>query len=190
MIDRAALRIGGERYLRSYGSRGLTTLLVRDVALDGDVIGLRFPAKSGQGWDSSFRDPELAQYLALLTEGRRPGSRLLAWREGRWHPLHAPEVNDDIRERTGVEASAKDFRTLRGTIVAADALARAGLATTARARNAAERVAVQAAATALGNTPTVARTSYIDPRVFDRYRSGELMERRRSPEAALVDLLS
>ena len=99
-------------------------------------------------------------------------------------------MNEDIRERTGVAASAKDFRTLRGTIVAADALARAGLATTARARNAAERVAVQAAATALGNTPTVARTSYIDPRVFDRYRSGELIERRRSPEAALVDLLS
>lgn len=189
MIDRAALRIGDERYRRSYGSRGLTTLLVRDVTVDGDGIELRFPAKGGQGWESEFRDPQLAAYLRELTERRRPGARLLAWRDRQWHALRPPDVNDDIRERTGVEATAKDFRTLRGTIVAADALARLGLAETKRAYAAAERAACLAAAAALGNTPAVARASYIDPRVFDRYRSGELIERRRSPEAALVELL-
>jgi DNA topoisomerase-1 len=190
MIDRAALRIGEERYRRAYGSRGLTTLLCRDVTVEGDDIELRFPSKSGQGWDSSFRDPELAGYLRELGERRRPGSRLLAWRDQRWHALRPPEVNEDIRARTGVEASAKDFRTLRGTIVAADALARAGAAETRRAREAAEREAVRLAASALGNTPAVARASYIDPRVFDRYRNGELLDVRRSPEAAIVALLS
>jgi DNA topoisomerase-1 len=198
MIDRAALRIGDERYRRAYGSRGLTTLLVRDATATPEAIELRFPAKSGQGWDSSFRDPELARVLAALADGRRPGARLLAWhadaappaRRGAWHPLRPADVNEDIRARTRVDASAKDFRTLRGTIVAADELARHGAASSARERNAAEREAVAAAAAALGNTPAVARASYVDPRVFDRYRNGELIERQRSPEAALIDLLS
>jgi DNA topoisomerase I len=195
MIDRAALRIGEDRYRRAYGSRGLTTLLCQDVSIADDVIELRFPSKSGQGWDSSFRDPELAGYLAELVAGRRASARLLAWRPltGRrraWHALHPAEVNEYIRLRTGVEASAKDFRTLRGTIVAADTLARVGIATTRRARDAAEREAVKRAASALGNTPAVARASYIDPRVFDRYRNGELLDVRRSPEAALTALLT
>ncbi|GAA4180581.1 DNA topoisomerase IB [Gryllotalpicola koreensis] len=196
MIDRAALRIGEERYRRAYGTRGLTTLLCRDITVDGAEIELRFPSKSGQGWDSSFRDPELAEYLAELTAHRRAGARLLAWRDARaahdrrWHTLRPLEVNEDIRLRTGVDASAKDFRTLRGTIIAADALARAGVAETRRARDTAEREAVRLAASALGNTPAVARASYIDPRVFDRYRNGELLDVRRSPEAALVTLLA
>ncbi|WP_342768582.1 DNA topoisomerase IB [Gryllotalpicola protaetiae] len=156
MVDRAALRIGEERYRRAYGTRGLTTLLYRDVTIDGPELELRFPSKSGQGWDSSFRDPELADYLAELAERRRPGSRLLAWRDTRWHPLHPAEVNEDIRRRTGVDASAKDFRTLRGTIVAADTLARIGPAKTRRAGDAAEREAVLRAASALGNTAAVA----------------------------------
>jgi DNA topoisomerase-1 len=190
MIDRAALRIGEDRYRRAYGTRGLTTLLCRDVSVDGDVIELRFPSKSGQGWDSSFRDPELAEYVNALATGRRSGARLLSWRDTRWHALRSTEVNEYIRERTGVEATAKDFRTLRGTIVAAASLARTGPATTRRQREAAEREAVRLAASALGNTPAVARSSYIDPRVFDRYHNGELLNRHRSPEAALITLLS
>ncbi|GAA4165037.1 DNA topoisomerase IB [Gryllotalpicola daejeonensis] len=190
IVDRAALRIGEERYRKVYGTRGLTTLLCRDVTIEPPEIELRFPSKSGQGWDSSFRDPELADYLIELAERRRPGSRLLAWRDQRWHSLRPVDVNEDIRLRTGVEGSAKDFRTLRGTIVAADTLARAGVAETRRARDAAEREAVKRAASALGNTPAVARASYIDPRVFDRYRNGELLDVKRSPEAALVTLLS
>ncbi|GAA4186265.1 DNA topoisomerase IB [Gryllotalpicola kribbensis] len=190
MVDRAALRIGEERYRRAYGTRGLTTLLCRDVTIDGPEIELRFPSKSGQGWDSWVHDPELAEYLGSLVERRRPGARLLAWRDQRWHALRPADVNEDIRLRTGVEATAKDFRTLRGTIVAADTLARAGRAETRRARDAAEREAVKRAASALGNTPAVARASYIDPRVFDRYRNGELLDVKRSPEAALVKLLT
>jgi len=201
MIDRAALRIGEDRYRRAYGTRGLTTLLCQDVTVEGDTIELRFPSKSGQGWDSSFRDPELAHYLDQLTEGRRPSARLLAWRDPgdprtrgtrgarSWHALHPAEVNEYIRLRTGVAASAKDFRTLRGTIVAATALAKAGPAHTRRQRDSTEREAVKLAASALGNTPAVARASYIDPRVFDRYRNGELLDVKRSPEAAIVKLL-
>jgi DNA topoisomerase IB len=89
-----------------------------------------------------------------------------------------------------VDATAKDFRTLRGTIVAASVLSRVGPQRTKRERDAAVRAAVDATAEALGNTPAVARSSYIDPRVLDRYRSGELLSRKGAPEAALCSLLS
>ncbi|HEY0248856.1 MAG TPA: DNA topoisomerase IB [Gryllotalpicola sp.] len=189
LTDRTALRIGGERYRQLYGSRGLTTLLGRHAELDGDTVRLSFPAKGGLRWESEFRDGLLAAYLSEARAARGLRGRLLVWRDRRWHALRPQEVNEDIRARTGVEASAKDFRTLRGTIVAARALARSGPAGTKRERTAAERRAVEAAAAALGNTPAVARSSYIDPRVFDRYRDGELIAPNRSPERALVELL-
>lgn len=190
VIDRVSLRIGSEEYLRRYGSRGLTTLQCRDVIIDGDDITLRFPSKSGQRWDSDVTDPELARYLHEIVQVRRPTGRAIAWRGSAWHALTTGEVNDYIRLRTGVDATAKDFRTLRGTIVAASTLARYGPQTTKRARDAAVHAAVDAAAEALGNTPAVARASYIDPRVLDRYRSGELISLKGAPETALCSLLS
>lgn len=190
VIDRVSLRIGSEEYLRRYGSRGLTTLQCRDVVVEGDDITLHFPAKSGQRFQSRVTDPELARYLGDVCRSRRPSGRAIAWRDSTWHALTTGEVNDYIRARTGVDATAKDFRTLRGTIVAASALAQIGQQSTKRARDAAVRAAVDVAAEALGNTPTVARTSYIDPRVLDRYRSGELLSLRGAPEAALCQLLS
>lgn len=190
VIDRVSMRIGSEEYLRRYGSRGLTTLQCRDVVVDGDAITLHFPSKSGQRWDSEVTDPKLARYLADVIRARRPSGRAIAWRSSAWHALTTGEVNDYIRSRTGVDATAKDFRTLRGTIVAASVLSRVGPQRTKRERDAAVRAAVDATAEALGNTPAVARSSYIDPRVLDRYRSGELLSRKGAPEAALCSLLS
>lgn len=190
VIDRVSLRIGSEQYLRRYGSRGLTTLQCRDVVVDGDDVILRFPSKSGQRWDSDVVDGDLARYLRAIIQARLPSGRAIAWRSSAWHALSTAEVNEYIRERTGVDATAKDFRTLRGTIVAACALARAGPQGTKRQRDAAVRAAVNAAAETLGNTPAVARSSYIDPRVIDRYRSGELLSLKGAHEAALCALVS
>lgn len=189
LLDRSALRIGSQRYLLQHGSRGLTTLRRRDAAVADAMVSLAFSGKSGQRQALQIDDPDLAVAILLLIEGR-PASPLLAWqRERRRVPLTPTEVNAYVRALTGGPFSAKDFRTLRGTIVAADALARIGTAETQRAIQKAEVEAVRAAATALGNTPSVARGSYIDPRVFQRYRSGVLLDTSVSPESAIRSLV-
>ena len=188
IVDRASLRIGGEEYRRLYGSRGVTTLRCRDAIVSGTEVVLGFPAKSGQYWESSVSDPLLARYLAAVIGMRGPASRLVAWRDSRWRTISGSELNDYIRTRTGVDATAKDFRTLRGTIVAAASLARSARASDDL--DAAVRTAMRAAADVLGNTPAIARASYVDPRIVDRYRAGEIMSLTGSAENAILALLS
>ncbi|MHA7986933.1 DNA topoisomerase IB [Rathayibacter sp. CAU 1779] len=189
MIDQAAVRVGGEEYRRLYGSRGVTTLRCRDVLVEGDTITLGFPSKSGQLWESSLRDALLARYLASVIAARGRSSRVVAWRDTRWHPVTSAEVNDYIRERTGVEATAKDFRTLRGTIVAARSLAASGRSHQLSKPESAIREAMNVAAHELGNTPAIARSSYVDPRVVDRFRAGDTIDTNGAGEKAIRKLL-
>ncbi|NNC11022.1 DNA topoisomerase IB [Planctomonas sp. JC2975] len=189
MIDRAAVRVGGEEYRRLYGSRGVTTLRCRDVLVEDDTITLGFPSKSGQLWESSLRDRLLARYLATVIGMRGPSSRVVSWRDSRWHPVTSAELNDYIRERTGVDATAKDFRTLRGTIVAATSLAESERGELVMSAEAAIRDAMSAAAHELGNTPAIARVSYVDPRVVDRFRAGDTITLREPAERAVRRLL-
>ncbi|ACQ79901.1 putative topoisomerase IB [Beutenbergia cavernae DSM 12333] len=191
LLDTAYLRIGSERYASRHGSRGLATLLVRHVAVDGDVVELEFPGKSGVLWSARLEDARLARVVEEMRD-RPARQRFLAWSErGSWTPLTPVEINDDVRARTGEEFSSKDFRTLHGTVIAARALADAGPARTRRQRQ--ERVveAVRHTAATLGNTPAVARASYIDPRVVDRYQAGEVIvvPSGGSAEAALRRLV-
>ncbi|GAB3395991.1 DNA topoisomerase IB [Humibacter soli] len=188
MVDRASVRIGGEEYRRLYGSRGITTLRCRDVVVNGAEVILGFPAKSGQYWESTVFDSLLARYLGAVIDLRGKATRLVSWRDSRWRSISGRELNDYIRDRTGIDATAKDFRTLRGTITAASSLARS--ARTSHDTDEAVRIALRAAADVLGNTPAIARDSYVDPRIIDRYRAGETMSLRGSPEAAILSLLS
>jgi DNA topoisomerase-1 len=184
MLDSGALRVGSERYVDENGSFGLSTLLCAHASvLEGDRVRLRFPAKSGHAWESELHDRDLAPLVAGLK--RRGGrARLLAWHhEGRWHPVSAEEINVDLRTRTGGEFSAKDFRTLRGTVSAALSLARSGPKSTERERKKAMVEAVQATAAELENTPAVARASYIDPRLLDCYAHGETIDASRPGSA-------
>jgi DNA topoisomerase IB len=98
-------------------------------------------------------------------------------------------VNAYVRVLTGGSFSAKDFRTLRGTVLAAEALARIGTVDTAGDRKRAELLAIRATADGLGNTPAVAKSSYIDPRVFDRYRKGRLLSLDGSRDNAIRALI-
>lgn len=124
-----------------------------------------------------------------LVQGARPSAPLLAYRRGRRRvAVTAREVNEHVRALTGTAFTAKDFRTLRGTIAAASALAAAGAADDEAQRRRAERDAVEAAA-ALGNTAAVARASYIDPRVFRRYARGRVLDTTVTPESAIRHLL-
>ena len=189
LLDTAAPRVGSERYLVTHGSRGLTTLRRRDAETAGDLVSLRFPGKSGKRQALEIDDAELAAVVALLAAGR-PGSPLLAYARGRRRVALTPkDVNAYVRTMTGGAFTAKDFRTLRGTILAADALARLGAPATKRDLKHAEVLAVKAAAEGLGNTPTVAKSSYIDPRVFARYRRGRLLDTSVSPESAIRALI-
>lgn len=189
LLDQAAPRIGAERYLVRHGSRGLTTLQRRHAAVDGSLVTLSFPGKSGQRQQLEIDDEDLARSMELLVIGR-PRSPLLAWSRGRKRvPLTAAEVNEFVRSLTGQKFTAKDFRTLRGTILAAEALARIGTVDTERDRKRAEALAVRVTAEALGNTAAVARGSYIDPRVFSRYRDGKLLDLTIAPESAIRALI-
>lgn len=189
LLDQAAPRIGSAKYLTRHGSRGPTTLQRRDAAVTGSVTSLRFPGKSGKRQSLDIDDADLATVMMLLAAGRR-GSPLLAYERGRRRvPLTPKDVNVYVRTMTGGTFSAKDFRTLRGTILAAQALARIGEPTTKKDAKHAEVLAVKAAAEALGNTPAVARNSYIDPRVFARYRKGLLLDGAVSPESAIRALI-
>jgi DNA topoisomerase IB len=189
LLDEAAPRIGSARYLAQHGSRGLTTLQRRDAAVSASVITLSFPGKSGKRALIEIDDEDLATIMVELSAGR-PRSPLLSYRRGsRRVPLTPADVNSHVRSLTGGAFTAKDFRTLRGTIMAAEALARIGTVDTAKDRKRAETLAVQATADALGNTPAVARGSYIDPRVFQAYARGELLALDVSPESAIQRLL-
>jgi DNA topoisomerase-1 len=193
MLDTGMLRVGSERYADAHGSYGLSTLRGTHArVVEGERVLLSFPAKSGQPWESEIADPDLAEVIAELK--RRGGrARLLAWRDddGGWHPLSAAEINDDVRDRTGGEFTAKDFRTLHGTVTAAVSLARSGPGETPTARRRAIVQAMRLAADALGNTPAVAKSSYVDPRLLDRYEEGETIDpaRLRSAESQLRRLL-
>ena len=178
MLDTGSLRVGSERYAEQHGSHGLSTLLCAHATVSGDVVALAFPGKSGQDWDSSIRDADLAAVVrSLKTRGGR--ARLLAWRPeagSPWRPLHASEINEYVKLRAGEEFSAKDFRTLHGTVAAAVSLAQAGPQPTLGRRRRALAQAMRDASDVLGNTPSVARTSYVDPRLVDAYEHGETID--------------
>ncbi|MEX1079724.1 MAG: DNA topoisomerase IB [Homoserinimonas sp.] len=184
MLDAANLRVGSEQYAEANGSFGLCTLRCSHATVSGDRVQLEFPAKSGQEWASAVTDPDLAAVVRGLK--RRGGrARLLAFRDdgGDWHPLTPADINAYVRERTGGDFTSKDFRTLAGTAVAAVSLARRGAERTKNARTRAVGQAMREAADALGNTPAIARKSYVDPRVVDLYLSGTTIDPARTASA-------
>ncbi len=192
MLDTGSLRVGSERYAEANGSFGLSTMMCVHATVAGaDTVELRFPAKSGQEWESSIRDPDLAVVVKLLK--RRGGThRLLAWSEnGQWHPVDAAEINGYVRELTGGDFTAKDFRTLHGSVAAAKSLAKHGPAHTITERKRAIAQAMRDAADELCNTPAIARSSYVDPRIVDLYARGRTIDPTRlaSAESELRELL-
>ncbi|PVZ61123.1 DNA topoisomerase IB [Arthrobacter sp. H-02-3] len=191
MLDSGSLRVGSERYTNENGSHGLATLLCAHVRVHKDELRLSFPAKSGKTWESRIDDVDLAAVVRQLK--RRGGNaRLLAYKVGsRWHPVSSPDINEYVKERTGEDFTAKDFRTLRGTVAAAVSLARSGPQAQASARKRAVSRAMVDASEVLGNTPSIARKSYVDPRLLDHFSSGETIDPRRleSAESELRALL-
>lgn len=177
IVDSGALRIGSAQYATENGSFGVTTLRVEHVRISGPVITLQFPGKSGQQWDTSIEDQDLAAALRPMVR-REDADTMLAYRtaDGSWHSVDASQLNDFLRQVTGGGFTAKDFRTWQATVVASMELARMDLKATSRtARQKAVAATMRSVADHLGNTPAIARSSYVDPRVVDRFMSGEVI---------------
>ncbi|MBN9103974.1 MAG: DNA topoisomerase IB [Propionibacteriaceae bacterium] len=173
LLDLGYFRIGNDYYADANGSFGLTTLERRHIRRDGSGLAFRFIGKSGIEHHVLISDE---QAIAALEEMRRRsgGDRLLAYhQDGGWTDLSSGAVNAYLAELFGGAFTAKDFRTWHATVIAAEALAlSAEPGDTQASRRRAEREAIGQVATYLGNTPTVARSSYIDPRVLDAYAAG------------------
>jgi DNA topoisomerase-1 len=173
LLDLGFFRIGSEDYAERNESYGLTTMLREHVTLDEHELVFDFPAKSGQRRMQEIADEDAVAVVAALKR-RRGGSQLLAYCSGaHWTELHAEEVNAYIKQHTGGEFTAKDFRTWNATVLAALALAdREANRQSRTARERAVSQAIKTVAAYLGNTPAVCRASYVDPRVVDRYHAG------------------
>ena len=175
LLDRGFFRIGSEDYAVSNDTYGLATMRKDHVRLeDADTMVFDYPAKSGVRRVQGVVDPLTAEIVAELKRRRSGGDELLAYREGRrWRDVRSPDINAFIKEATGADHSAKDFRTWNATLLAAVALAVSGeVADTPTVRKRAVARAIQEVSGYLGNTPAVCRASYIDPRVIDAYQGG------------------
>ena len=197
LVDLGCFRLGSEEYADENGSYGLTTLERRHVRRAGPDRVFAFVGKGGIEHEIVVTDAAVARVVDALTARRRPGARLLAARAaGRWRPVEAAEINARLQELFGLEVTAKDFRTWHATVTVAAALGSADRAATATGRRRQVRQALSEAAELLGNTPAVARSSYVDPRVIDRFEDGQTITPGppgRSQDAldrAVVELLT
>ena len=174
LLDVGMFRIGSEQYAEDDGGIGLATIRKEHVAVQRDAAIFRYPAKGGVERAQAINDPASLEVVRALRRRRAGGPQLLVYRNGRrWHPLRSEDINEYLKAHLGEEFSAKDFRTWNATVLAAVSVATTGRdAASKTARKRAIDGSVRAVAELLGNTPAVARRSYIDPRVFDRYRSG------------------
>jgi DNA topoisomerase-1 len=174
LLEVGFFRIGSKEYAAENDSYGLATLRKEHVRIEDGVMVFDYPSKSGQRRRQGIFDERVSVVVAGLK--RRPGGsqNLLAHKEGgRWHDLRSEDINGYLKDATGGDFSAKDFRTWNATALAAVALAVSGASAGSRtARRRAVKRAIEEVAAYLGNKPAVCRASYIDPRVLDAYDAG------------------
>ena len=206
LLDQGFFRVGSEAYTKQNGSFGLATLRKDHVSVNGHVAVFDFTAKSGKRRVQEIEDPEVLEPVREMLARRSGGRELLAFRDGtRWKDVRSADINAYLRQVTGGEFTAKDFRTWHGTVLAAVFLAtrheeRTSVTSTRRAIGG----AIKDVASYLGNTPAIARSSYVDPRVIERFEQGitiaPTLDRlrtddptdpvfREAVEAAVLDLL-
>ena len=185
LLDLGFFRIGGEAYAEENNSYGLATIQKQHVSIEGSSVVFDYVAKSGKERYVALADDLVLQAVRDLLRRRSGGSELLAYRDGRtWRDVTSADINAYIKEKVGEDVSAKDFRTWHGTVIAAVVLAEANDgARTQSARKRAVARAMREVSEYLGNTPAVARKSYVDPRVVDLFHDGVTI----APDLASTD---
>ncbi len=172
LLQQSLIRVGNEEYARENKSFGLTTMLDRHVDVKGSKLRFRFRGKSGRQHDVDVTDRRIARIVSQLQD--LPGQSLFQYvdEEGKVRDITSQDVNEYLREITGEDFTAKDFRTWAGTVLAAIALRLAGAFETKKQAKANVKNAIEAVAKILGNTPTVCRKCYIHPAVVEAYFKG------------------
>jgi DNA topoisomerase I len=174
LLEATLIRVGNEEYARDNGSFGLTTFRDRHASVKGATVRFRFKGKSGRVHEVGVQDRTLSRVVKRCQE--LPGQELFQYVDdrGRRRALTSSDVNDYLREVTGQEFTAKDFRTWAGTVLAACALREYAQArSVGEARRNVVR-AVERVADRLGNTVAICRKCYVHPVVLDAYRDGTL----------------
>jgi DNA topoisomerase I len=196
LLDLGLFRVGGDEYAGGdEPTYGVATLRPEHAICDRAGVTFEYPAKGGTERVQTITDRPVCAVLRALRRQRDGADRLFAYWTGRsWRDVRSDEVNEYLREASGGEMTAKDFRTWHGTVLAAVELAGEGPhASESRQKRVIART-MREVAELLGNTPTVARTSYVDPRVLDLYRDGAVARlgqraSREAAERAVLDLL-
>jgi DNA topoisomerase I len=175
LLDHGFFRIGSERYAAENETYGLATLRRKHVRIERGVAVFHYKAKGAKRHTQEIADPVIVPTIRALRRRDGGGYELLAYRQGRgWVDVRAAEINAYLKQVMGDDCTAKDFRTWNATVLAAVDLAMNGHeASSKAARKRAASAATKRVAAYLSNTPAVCRSAYIDPRVFDRYDSGE-----------------
>lgn len=176
LLEITLIRIGNEQYARDNGSFGLTTLRTRQVTVDGSRLLFSFPGKSGQRHDVAVRERRVAQVVRRCHD--LPGQRLFQYRDGdgELRAVRSDDVNEYLRDACDDDFTAKDFRTWIGTLFTAAALTELPPPESEAEGRRIVKQAVTVTARHLGNTPAVARSSYVHPDVIDLYLEGSLPE--------------
>ncbi|MCF6376306.1 DNA topoisomerase IB [Nocardioides KLBMP 9356] len=186
LLDLGYFRIGNDVYTDTNGSFGLTTMRKDHVSKHGDALRFCFVGKSGVEHTIDIDDKAAIEALQVMRKRRGGGEELLAWKDGStWRDIGASDVNAYIRTCFGIDATAKDFRTWHATVIAAAALAETDEpGETKASRKRAVSSAMKEVSEFLGNTPTLARTSYVDPRVVEAYERGRTIKVRAAYDTA------
>jgi DNA topoisomerase-1 len=177
LIDEAYFRVGNERYVKENNSYGITTLRSKHTDVTGDTVTFDFMGKSGKEHVKQITDKQIARIVRKLDE--LPGYEVFRYQDkkGVMHDIHSEDVNEYIKDHMGEDFSAKDFRTWGGTLLATTELLAAKECKTQKERQKMVSSTVKSVAKRLGNTPAIARGSYIDPRVIDAYMESKNIDR-------------
>ena len=174
LLENTMIRVGNADYVKQNKSHGLTTLRDRHVTFEGNEVRFRFKGKSGKEWKLGLRDRRVARIVRAAQD--IPGQHLFQYLddEGQRQKVTSTEVNAYLREISGRNVTAKDFRTWTGTVLAALALMEYEKCDSQAAAKRNIREAIERVASRLGNTPTICRKCYVHPQVIDAYLADEL----------------
>lgn len=179
MLDSGVFRTGGDEYVEQNGTYGVATLLCEHVRVRGARVGFEYQAKGGAHRSFTLSDPVLAKAVSGLIRRGGPRDRLLVWgSRSDSCAVHADDVNERFRELVGPEFSVKDLRTWTATVLAAAILAQAPVPRSKRGRARVITQMYRDVSEYLGNTPAVAKKSYVAPRVVELFERGVTVEHR------------
>ena len=190
LLEATLIRVGSDEYAKQNKSYGLTTLKNRHVEVNGSELRFNFKGKSGKVWRLGIRDRRIAKVIRACQE--LPGQELFQYvdDDGETRDVTSSDVNAYLKEVSGEDITAKDFRTWQGTVLAALALQEFQKFDNQAGAKKNIREAIQRVAARLGNTPTICRKCYIHPEVFESYLSDELVLETGGAAAAAESALT